>query len=372
MIRILQILGGLDRGGAETMLMNLYRHVDKNSIQFDFIVHTEEKQAYYNEILEMGGRIFSCPKYCGRNHFQYKQWWKNFFAEHPEYKIIHSHVRSTASIIFQAAKEFEVKTIIHSHSTSNGSGLKSVVKKILQYPLRNQADCFFACSRSAGEWLYGKKLAKRKKIHIIPNAIDVEKYKVCHETRKTYREQLEINETTQVYIHVGRMHQAKNHGFLLKMFSEVLKKQPDSVLLLVGDGDLRNEIETRICELNLKEHVKMLGSREDVPALLQMADCFLLPSLWEGIPVTAIEAAAAGLPCILSDKITKDVNVTGNMKFLSLDAPVSVWVDALLHAESPDVEHNIKAIKESGYDMKSTAGYVEDIYRKLCEGMEKK
>ena len=217
-MRVLHMIGSLNMGGSQMMVKSLYSNMDKNKIQFDFIIDRPTELELASELREMGAEIFVMPMLNGRNIFAVRKAWKTFFEEHPEYKILHSHVRSYASVYFPVAKRYGVKTIIHSHSTSNGSGLKSVVKKILQYPLRNQADCFFACSRSAGEWLYGKKLAKRKKIHIIPNAIDVEKYKVCHETRKTYREQLEINETTQVYIHVGRMHQAKNHGFLLKMF----------------------------------------------------------------------------------------------------------------------------------------------------------
>lgn len=199
MIRILHVLGGLDRGGAETMVMNLYRAIDKTQVQFDFITHTNRRQAYTEEIEKLGGKIYYFPKFKGINYFQLKSIWKKFFKDHPEYRILHSHVRSYASLYLPIAKKAGLKTIIHSHSTSNGRGLGSVVKRIMQYPLRWQADYFFGCSKEAGTWLFGDKIVNSPKYHILRNAIDTEQYKFNPEIRKEYREKLGLGEKKNIY-----------------------------------------------------------------------------------------------------------------------------------------------------------------------------
>ncbi len=328
MIRILHVLGGLDRGGAETMVMNLYRAIDKTQVQFDFITHTNRRQAYTEEIEKLGGKIYYFPKFKGINYFQLKGIWKKFFKDHPEYKILHSHVRSYASLYLPIAQKAGLKTIIHSHSTSNGKGLSSVVKRILQYPLRWQADYFFGCSKEAGVWLFGDKIVNSPKYHILQNAIDTELYKFNSEIRKEYRKKLGLGDK-KTFIHVGRFHPAKNHAFLLKVFAEIHKQDTNTVLLLAGDGELRPEIERQISELDLKKDVLLLGSRSDVPKLLMSADCFLFPSVWEGFGMVAVEAQAAGLPCICSDRVPSSVKVTEFCKFISTD-DLLTWVDMSL------------------------------------------
>ena len=220
------------------MVMNLYRAVDRTQIQFDFIVHNEKKQAYTDEILSLGGRIFHFPAFDGLNYFKMKNLWKQFFKDHPEYKILHSHVRSYASLYLPIAKKAGLKTIIHSHSTSNGKGIGSFVKRIMQYPLRWQADYFFGCSKEAGAWLFGNKVVNSPKYHILQNAIDTEQYKFNPEIRKEYREKLGLG-GKKTFIHVGRFHPAKNHAFLLKVFAEIHKQDANTILLLAGDGELR-------------------------------------------------------------------------------------------------------------------------------------
>ncbi|MDY6385930.1 MAG: glycosyltransferase family 1 protein [Fibrobacter sp.] len=328
MIRILHVLGGLDRGGAETMVMNLYRAIDRSQIQFDFITHTDRHQAYTDEILKLGGKIYYFPKFKGINFLQVKKLWTKFFKEHPEYKILHSHVRSYASLYLPIAKKAGLKTIIHSHSTSNGKGLSSFVKRLMQFPLRYQADYFFGCSKEAGEWLFGKKVVESPKYHILRNAIDTEKYKFSEESRAQYREKLNLgNKLT--YVHIGRFHPSKNHPFLLNLFAEIHKRNPDTVLLLVGDGPLRSSIRTQIEELRLQESVMLLGSRDDIPGILHAADCLLFPSLWEGFGMVAVEAQAAGLPCICSDMVPSSVKVTDFCYFISTD-DLLAWVDMSL------------------------------------------
>lgn len=362
MIRILHVLGGLDRGGAETMVMNLYRAIDRTQIQFDFITHTDRSQAYTDEILKLGGKIYYFPKFKGANFLKLRKLWIKFFKEHPEYKILHSHVRSYASLYLPIAKKAGVKTIIHSHSTSNGKGLSSFVKRLMQFPLRYQADYFFGCSKEAGEWLFGKKVVESSKYHVLKNAIDTEKYKFNEESRAQYREKLRLgNKLT--YVHVGRFHPSKNHPFLLNLFAEIHKRNPNTVLLLVGDGPLHSSIQTQIEELCLQDDVLLLGSRDDIPEILHAADCFLFPSLWEGFGMVAVEAQATGLPCICSDMVPSSVKVTDFCYFISTD-DLLAWVDMSMqntrYALSMQNEGNVNGIES--FDIKKSAAELQSFY----------
>ena len=343
------------------MVMNLYRNMDKEKIQFDFIIHTEQHQDYTDEIVSMGGKIYSFPRFQGYNIAEMKRCWNTFFVEHPEYKILHSHVRSYASLYIPIAKKHGLTTIIHSHSTSNGKGVSSLVKRVLQSPLKRKADYLFACSEESGRWLYGDKAIHAPNYRMIPNAVDTEKFAFCPATRTEMRNQLGISDDTVVYGHVGRLHPAKNHPFLLDAFNRIHQKQPKSLLLIVGDGELRAEIEEKINTLGISDAVRMLGSRGDVAELMQGMDVFLFPSRWEGLPVTVVEAQAAGLPCYLSDTITRDVNTSPLVTYLSTQNGEDLWADTILsaHNERQDV---IKNIKSAGFDIVESARNLSEFY----------
>lgn len=362
MIRVLQVLGGLNRGGAESMIMNLYRNIDRTKIQFDFVVHSEnpEKEDFYSEIIALGGSIYKFPKFSLKTVFRLKKLWNEFFETNKEYRILHSHVRSYASLYIPIAKKHGIKTIIHSHSTSNGKGFSSIVKKVMQFPLRRQADFLFACSNEAGVWLFGEKACKKPNYKFIPNAIDVEQYKPNDEIRTQYRKEFGFGNEI-VYGHVGRLHEAKNHDFLLNVFAELRKKNKNVKLLIVGDGELRSQIESKIKQLDIEKDVIMTGSRADVSNVLQAMDVFLFPSKWEGLPVTVVEAQASGLPCIISNKITQDVNLSELVKVLPIDN-VNVWVE---EAQQPIQRMNVlDKIVEAGFDVKKVAKDLEGFYFK--------
>lgn len=363
-IRILHVFGRMDYGGAETMIMNIYRNIDRNKVQFDFICHLESKGKYDDEIYESGGYIYHCPQFKGNNISTYKKWWKEFFKQHSEYRILHSHIRSSASLYFPIAKKHGIKTIIHSHSTSNGKGIKSFAKKILQFPLRRQADYFFDCSIESGEWLFGKKIINGNRHYTLKNAIDVNQYKYNTEIREKYRNDLGIADK-DVYIHVGRFHPAKNHGFLLEVFNEIYKKNENAFLLLIGDGDLRSEIEKKISNLGLEHCVRMPGSRSDIPELLQAADCFLFPSLWEGVPIASIEAQAAGLKTLLGENIYKIAKIT-DLCVCCPQGNVGMWVEAAsdLNYERKDMS---QAVIDAGYDIKQTSQWLQKFYTEIYE-----
>lgn len=362
-VRVLQVVGILNCGGAESMIMNLYRNIDREKIQFDFIVHTNEKGMYDGEVEELGGKIFHCPQFSGKNLVAYRKWWRKFFQEHPEYHILHSHIRSCAALYFSIAPQFGVKTIIHSHSTSNGEGLQALVKNLMQLPLRYQADYLMTCSKRAGIWLYGEKACNSSKYVFLPNAVDVEKYQMNDVIREQYRKDLNV-EDKLVFGHIGRFHESKNHPFLLKTFAEIHKKNPDTVLLLIGDGELRGMIEETIKALHIEKSVLLLGLRRDVANLLQAIDVLLFPSVWEGLPVTVIEAQAAGVPCIISDHITTDVDITELVHRLPITDSAK-WAElALSGLDRKDVCQNVK---ESGFDVKESAKKLTTFYEGMIE-----
>ena len=364
MIRILHVFGGLDMGGAETMIMNIYRNIDREKIQFDFVTHSGRNQAYVSEIEQLGGKIYFFPKIRIYNLPLLINEWKAFFEKHKEYKILHSHVRSYASIYIPIAKKYGLKTIIHSHSTSNGKGMKSFVKAILQYPLRYEADYFMGCSKEAGEWLFGKRIVKSDRYFTIKNAIDTRRYSFDRVQRSILRNQFGIDESVKVFMHVGRLHEAKNHIFLLHVFAMLIKEIPNSMLLLVGDGELLSEIEKQIEQLNLKSNVKMLGARTDIPDILNAADVFLFPSKWEGLPVTVVEAQASGLPCFVSDKITKEVAISELVKFLPIYKGTQVWIDAIKETDLTR-KNVIDKIIQAGFDIKKSVEWLTKFYEEI-------
>ncbi len=364
MIRILHVFGGLDMGGAETMIMNIYRNIDREKIQFDFVTHSGRNQAYVSEIEQLGGKIYFFPKIRIYNLPLLINEWKAFFEKHKEYKILHSHVRSYASIYIPIAKKYGLKTIIHSHSTSNGKGMKSFVKAILQYPLRYEADYFMGCSKEAGEWLFGKRIVKSDRYFTIKNAIDTRRYSFDRVQRSILRNQFGIDESVKVFMHVGRLHEAKNHIFLLQVFSILIKEMPNSMLLIVGDGELSSEIEKQIKQLELQSNIKMLGARNDIPNLLNVADVFLFPSKWEGLPVTVVEAQASGLPCFVSDKITKEVGISELVKFLPIDKGTQVWIDAIKETDLTR-KNVIDKIVQAGFDIKKSVEWLTKFYEEI-------
>lgn len=368
-IRVLQVLGGLNRGGAETMVMNLYRNIDRNKIQFDFIKHTESKCAYDDEIKELGGRIYSIPKYKVYNHFQYKKAWSNFFKKHPEYKIIHGHVRSTATIYLKIAKKYGLYTIAHSHSTSSGKGIKAIIKSILQFRIRYIADYFMGCSQKANEWLFGKKIANSGRSFVLPNAIDVDKYKYNKEIAKKIKTEFNIENDEMVIGNVGRFSYMKNHKFLIEIF-EKLNEKVRCKLLLIGDGELKHNIQEMVVRKNLQNKVIFTGVRNDVNDILQAIDIFLMPSIFEGLPVTLVEAQAAGVPCLISDNITNEVNLTDLIYRESLKADAETWENRIRKIELTKNRQNhiySDSIKSKGYNIEEEAMRITEFYQMNCE-----
>lgn len=366
-VRVLQVFAEMNRGGAETMIMNLYRNIDRSKIQFDFIVHTEDKCAFDDEIYKLGGEIFRVPTYKGTNHLAYVNKWKNFFEKHQEYKIIHGHVRSTASIYLKTAQKYGLTTIAHSHNTSSGNGFSAIAKGVLQYPIRYVADYLFACSEAAGEWLFGNKACKKGNFHILNNAIDTKKFIFNNDIRDKKRKEFLI-EGKFVIGHVGRFHPQKNHEFLIDIFKEVHDKNDNAILLLVGEGDLQESIQKKVYNLGLDNNVIFTGVRSDIPELFQAMDMFVFPSLYEGLGIVLIEAQASGLPCVVANTIPEEALITDNVKQVSLTGSPKVWTEAILKpVDSYERKSTYAKIKDSGYDIEESHRWLQEFYLGLVE-----
>lgn len=360
MIRVLQVFGCMDRGGAESMIMELYRHIDRTKIQFDFVVHTTRKCAYDVEIVSLGGRIFSVPAFTIKTAYKYKKAWKQLLFQHMEWKIVHGHVRSTASIYLSIANKYNKYTIAHSHSISSGKGISSIVKDYLQKSIN--ADYYFACSQKAGEWLFGKEITNSSNYSILPNAIDTLKFDFNPLVRERIRKETNCEKALLIG-HVGSFYDVKNHDFLLRVFECIKKKNSSAKLMLVGEGYLKNEIIRQVNHLGLTDSVIFTGSRSDVNELLQAMDIFVFPSKFEGLPVILVEAQSTGVPIVMSDKVPNEVIMTdGLITVQLLDNSPEQWADHILSRTKINRYGHTKDIINHGFDISSTSKWLEDFY----------
>lgn len=364
-IYVLHVYGFFNHGGAESMGMSLFQNVDRENVQFGFVVHGDKIGAFEEKVKNEGAEVFRVPDYNGLNHFEYVRAWKNIFEKNPKYTVIHSHVRSTASIYLKIAQQYGLKTIAHSHNTSSGKGIAGKVKDFIQSNIPKYTDQFLACSKPAGEWLFGSSITKQSNFNILNNAIDSNVFKYNPELRETKRKELSLDGKV-VIGHVGRFHPQKNHSFIIDIFSELLKKSPNAVLLLVGDGELKQTIEEKVKELSIEKSVLFLGLRDDVEELLQAMDLFLMPSLFEGLPVTLVETQAAGLPSVISDTITDDIKLSEYVTFESLNRDAKKWAETILDTinklERKDTSDLIKAAK---YDIEVTSKWYTEFIKNL-------
>ena len=359
-VKILHVVGRMDRGGTEALLMNLLRTIDRTRFQFDFVEQTQDVCDYDEEILSMGSTIYRCPHISLRNLKQYRQWWRKFYREHPEYRIIHGHSRGSGPIYLDEAKKAGRITIAHCHSSSHGKGLAGLVRYIWQLPLRYAAEYNFACSLDAGISQYGSD----RMFHVIKNGIQSEKFIWNSDIRTIVRQELSIKEAF-VIGNVSRFESPKNHQFLISVFVEIKKRQPNAKLLLVGKGTLETEIRKQIRSVGLSNDVVFTGARSDVNRLLQSMDVFVFPSHYEGLPLALVEAQAAGLPCFASAKvIAPEVKLTDLLHFIPLEESPARWAEIILaNAIAPEQRQNTsKAIIDAGFDIRSTAEQLSEFY----------
>ncbi|MBW8348396.1 glycosyltransferase family 1 protein [Bacillus sp. IITD106] len=370
-LRVLHVAVNMNRGGAETLIMNIYRNMNRANVQFDFL--TCKPGDFDNEIIKMGGKIHRIPYISDVGHFNYIQGLRQFFSTNPHYKIIHSHLDKMSGLVLREAKKAGIPVrISHSHNTKSEGGIAArTYKWLVGNYIIPSSTTFFACSHDAAKWLFNKKSSRSI---ILKNGIEYDKFSFSKETRHQVREELNIEENTLVLGHVGRFNHQKNHPFLIDLFAEFHKVHENATLFLIGDGELRSVIEKKVRDLQLGEKVKFLGVRRDIERILQGVDIFVFPSIHEGLPVSLIEAQGAGLPCIISDRISKEVDLGMNLiEYAPLDN-IKSWIEKLNIAKS----RKIMRIKSSnflaskGFEIRETAKKMENFYLSVEDELNEK
>lgn len=364
-IRVLHCVAGLAHGGYESLLMNLYRCIDRDVVQFDFL--SSFPGVYESEIEKLGGIIHRIPFITQKGPFVYTHALRQVLTSKPQYSIVHSHMDKFSGLVMREAKKAGIPNrIAHSHNTQNEGGLAfQLVKDHYGKMVLPNATQLFACSKAAADWMFG---AQANKAHILLNGIDPERFEVSSQIRAEVRAELKLNPNTLVFGHVGRFVEQKNHSRILSIFAEIVNQHPDSVLLLIGTGPLQSPMEEKASQFGIREKVVFLGAREDVPRLLQGMDCFLFPSLHEGLPVTLIEAQASGLPVVAATTITREVCITPLVQMYSLDDSNEVWASTAMNQALQAQKHRTsprKEIAEAGYDIRQTAAWLTEFYQTL-------
>ena len=281
-IIVAHIMGKWNGGGVESVVMNYYKNIDRNRIQFHFLCDEDSTDIPYEEIEKLGGKVIVIPPY--QKLFKYQKELYRIFKEN-NYKIIHSHINALSVFPLRIAKKAGVPIrIAHSHSTSNKKEWKKNILKMILRPFSKlYANNYFACTEYAGKWLFGKKVVERKELNVINNAIDLKKFEFNENTREDLRKELGIKEDTLIIGHVGRFMKQKNHEFLIDVFEKAIKQDDNIYLILVGQGPLEDKIKEMAKEKGIEYKILFLGQRNDVNKLYQAMDIFVLPSLYEGL-----------------------------------------------------------------------------------------
>jgi glycosyltransferase involved in cell wall biosynthesis len=386
-IYVLVLITVMDRAGAETMMMNYLRNIDRNKIQMDFLINRQDRADYEDEIEQLGSRVYHmCPLYPGK-FGRYKKEFRAFLKEHPEYKIIHSHLEERSCIALKIAKQMKVPVrIVHAHSVPKHFNIKKPVRLYFRHKLKGTYTHRFACSEAPAKWLYGTgecieldeflKTAdedgqpKENKTIIMRNAVDTKEFSFDERVRRKVRNELKIKGETLVIGHVGRFTYEKNQTFLIDIFHSVNKMHPDSRLVLIGGGknreetEAKKEIKKKIKELGIDKKVKILGIRENIAELMQAMDILVMPSTSEGFPVTLVEAQSVGLRCLVSDAVSYKCNVTEEMQYMSLEEDAQTWANKIVsfYTENLNADKMNESVRTSGFDIKENSKLLEKFY----------
>lgn len=368
-VRVLQVLHIMNRGGAEAMIMNLYRKVDRTKVQFDFLVHSQEQGAFEEEIREMGGRIFRVRPFKGYNVIQYYQECRALFKNHPEIKVVHGHLGSSAACYLKAAQEQGIFTIAHSHSAGDIRSLRDLAYFICSYPTRYIADQLFGCSTEAGIARYGEKKVKSVAYRNFNNAVDTRLFHFNEENRRAVRKELNIADDELLIGTVGRVTLQKNPKRIFKLFKRLVLDNKNVKSLWVGTGEMESYFRSLIQKEKLEDRIIMTGARADIPNVMHALDCMLFPSLWEGLPVSVIESQAANLPTVLADTISREVEISDLLHWHNLEEDDSVWTADCVRlatqykGERDKYSFNMQA---TGYDIYTTVEWLQDFYISKC------
>lgn len=357
-IRVLHILQRMEAAGVQTLLMNIYRNIDRNKVQFDFLVHYSAPQFFDDEIEELGGRIYRLSVREDYNLIKYIRDLQKFFYRHPEYKIVHGHMHALGAIYLNAAEKAGVPVrIAHSHTNSTQNDAKKYLKLFMNRQYARYATDLFACSSDAGHYMFGNK-----PFTVINNAIDTEMF--CFDAVKRAEKRAELNvEDKFVVGNVGRFTLQKNQKYSVDVFEEILKIKNNAILLLIGSGPMESEIKAYVKEKGLTEKIRFLGNRRDTAELYMAMDVFLFPSLFEGLGIVGVEAQAAGTPTVCTDTLPQEINVSPLLYRLPI-GNTSAWAEKAIEASSNPKAHSEmrEYIKSADYDIRSISGDLEDFY----------
>lgn len=359
-LRVLHFQGRMGKGGAETFMMNAYRNIDRTKIQFDFLIYDdfEDVKPYNKEIRDLGGKIYSVPN-PNKNILAYIQAVKRLLKD-KHFDIVHNEIFFGGGLNLFLAKQAGIsKRVAHSHATTDGKGNNfaiNTIRKIFQRMLLKNATDYLACSYEAGIGLYGKN----QPFIFVPNGIDLESYQNISQSKEEIRSKIAIPQNALVIGNIGRFEEQKNHDFLIDIFEKVVKKRPNSHLILIGEGSLEEKIKEKVINLGLQSKVSFLGLRDDIPQLLKSMDVFLMPSLYEGLPISAVEAQAASLKIVLSTEVSKETVLSENVHFVSLEETPEKWSEKVLEEPFENNPNEDLFL----YDMRKTAIQLEKTYLK--------
>lgn len=364
-VRIAHVIGKMRNGGVEAVVMNYYRNINREKIQYDFIIDSDSSnKELQDEIKSLGGKIIVVPPY--QKFYQYHKALYKIFSEN-HYPIVYSHLNTLSVFPLFAAWRAGIKIrVAHNHSTAGKGELK---RNLIKYALRPFAKIFpthlCACSEYAGRWLFGDKAMKSGRVKVWNNAIDTERFAYNEAVRNETRKELNISDKFAVG-HSGRFMTQKNHDFLIDIFAEIHRIRDDSVLLLAGEGPLLERITEKVKSLGLEDSVKFLGSVHDMEKYYQAMDVFIFPSLYEGLGMSAVEAENSGLPVLCSDQLPYDAKISDNLHFMSLKKSALEWAEKAISISNGHVRRNMSSYaKEHGFDIKSQAVKLYEWYRGL-------
>ena len=364
-LRVLQVVGAMNYGGVESMLINLHRHIDREIVQFDYLVRNNEEGKHDKEIVELGGNIYRIKPFNGLNPIAYYRECLDFYENHKELSVIHGHIGSSAALYLSAAKKSGIYTIAHSHNANTHYDLRNIAYSFFSFPTRYIADSLFACSTEAGVSRFGSKACGGSNFYLFHNAIDLNLYSYDHIRRDMINREFNFSKDDIVIGAVGRISEQKNPDYMLDIFENAVRQNSNVKCLWIGTGDQLDYYRSRILNDNLSSRIIMTGARSDVPDLLQRIDAYIMPSLYEGLPVSAVEAQASGLPCILSENISKETEISGLVSWMSINTSPSDWASKAIDLALENREKRSSPINEvtkAGYNINTTTEWLTAFY----------
>lgn len=368
-VHVLAVVSQLNRGGLESRLMEILRKMDFNRVCIDIYTYRLEKGLMDDEAKKLGCTIYYNKPLTVRNMHSYVNYFAEFLRKHPEYRIVHAHQDAWCSVFCKGAYKAGVPVrIAHSRTAISTITLRNIAKNIIKLQAKKYATHCFAVSDKAGEWLFGKKMMKKGKVQIWKNAIDCGKYVYDEKIRFEVRNEVGLSNEF-VIMHVGNFTQPKNHEFIIDVFEQIIYNGTDAKLVLVGADTPVEHNEKRIRDIvqekKLADKVIFMGLRDDVCRVLQVADVFLFPSLFEGLPGAVIEAQAAGLPCVVSDTITKEVCILDSTVMLSLQLPVSQWAQKIEEFMTHKRKNTMQQMINAEFDVNSLVDKLTKFYESV-------